>query len=81
MGLRWCGGQTTRLSPLRSRIRLSAMLLEPSPHVKRAQINALLKVRALQFPPRGKVDRVGVGGLITNHAAPQAYASNIIVYK
>ena len=37
--------------------------LEPSPHVKRVKVNALPKVvgflRVLQFPPTGKVDRVG----------------------
>ena len=39
------------------------MRLEPSPHVKRVKVNALPKVvgfpRVLQFPPTGKVDRVG----------------------
>jgi hypothetical protein len=39
------------------------MRLEPSPHVKRVKVNALLKVvgflRELRFLPTGKVDRVG----------------------
>jgi hypothetical protein len=40
-----------------------SMRLEPSPHVKRVEVNALPKVvgfpRVVRFPPTGKVDRVG----------------------
>jgi hypothetical protein len=40
-----------------------SLRLEPSPHVKRLKVNAVLEVvdllQALLFPPTGKVDRVG----------------------
>ncbi len=52
-------------SPFTSKVASSnpSSVLGPSPHVKRAQVNALRKVvgflRVLRFPPTGKVDRVG----------------------
>ena len=52
-------------SPFTSKVTSSnpSSVLGPSPHVKRAQVNALRKVvgflRVLRFPPTGKVDRVG----------------------
>ena len=52
-------------SPFTSKVAGSnpSSVLGPSPHVKRAQVNALRKVvgflRVLRFPPTGKVDRVG----------------------
>ena len=52
-------------SPFTSKVAGSnpSSVLGPSPHVKRAQVNALRKVvgflRVLQFPPTEKVDRVG----------------------
>ena len=53
-------------SPLRSQVQIPVRTfptrLEPSPHVKRAKVNALPKVVGLlwvlRFPPTGKVDRV-----------------------
>ena len=42
---------------------MHSMWFELSPHVKRVKVYALSKVvgflRALRFPPTGKVDRVG----------------------
>jgi hypothetical protein len=37
------------------------MRLEPSPHARRVKVNALPVgfLQVLQFPPTGKVDRVG----------------------
>ncbi len=52
-------------SPFTSKVASSnpSSVLGPSPHVKRAQVNALQKVvgflQVLRFPPTGKVDRVG----------------------
>ena len=55
-------GQTTRLSPLKFRVRSPVTWLEPSPSYEMSIVNALPKVvgflRVLRFPPTGKVDRV-----------------------
>ena len=57
----------TCLSPLwpqvQASVRTFSMRFEPSPHVKRVNVNALPKVvgfpRVLRFPPTRKVDSVG----------------------
>ena len=66
-GLRWCSGQTTRLSPLRFRVRspvrFTLMWTRTQSSCEKSIVNALPKVvgflRVLRFPPTGKVDRVG----------------------
>ena len=66
-GLRWCSGQTTRLSPLRFRVRslvwFILMWTRTQSSCEKSIVNALPKVmgflRVLRLPPTGKVDRVG----------------------
>ena len=61
--LRWCSGQTTRLSPLRFRVRSPVRWTRTQSSCEESKVNALPKVvgflRVLRFPPTGKVDRVG----------------------
>ena len=63
MGLRWCSGQTTRLSPLRFRVRSPVRWTRTQSSCEMSIVNALPKVvgflRVLPFPPTGKVDRLG----------------------
>ena len=60
----YCGsGQTTRLSPLRYRVRSPVWWTRTQSSCEKSKVNALPKVvgflRVLRFPPTGKVDRVG----------------------
>ena len=63
LGLRWYGGQTTRLSPLRFQVQSPVRWTRTQSSCEKSKVNALPKVvgflRVLRFPPTGKDDRVG----------------------
>ena len=53
MGLRWCSGQTTRLSPLRFRVRSPVSWTRTQSSFEKSKVNALPKV--VGFLPQGKL--------------------------